>query len=74
MRLEYLLWKLDESLKDWRRYQEITLDEFKRGKDKRNMTLYTTLLSIQATLDISMHIIAERKLGNQTHIEKPSIY
>jgi len=62
MRLKTLLWKLDEALKDWRRYQEITLDEFKRDRDRRNMILYTMLLSIQATLDIAMHLIAERKL------------
>ncbi len=53
MRLKTLLWKLDESLKDWHRYQEITLEEFKKDRDKRNMILYTMLLSIQATLRYS---------------------
>lgn len=40
--------ELDESPKDWQRYQKYTLDELLRDRDKRNMVLHAMLVSIQS--------------------------
>ncbi|MCD6248037.1 MAG: DUF86 domain-containing protein [Hadesarchaea archaeon] len=55
-------------MEDWRRYQRISLDELRRDRDKRNMVLHALLVSIQATIDIANHLIAERSL------KRPSTY
>jgi len=60
--------ELDESLKDWERYQAISLEELHTDRDKRNMVLHAMLISIQSVVDIANHIIAEREF------RKPSTY
>lgn len=59
---------LNESLKDWERYQSIPLDELHTDRDKRNMVLHALLISIQSAIDIVNHIIAEKGF------RKPSTY
>ena len=59
---------LNESLKDWRRYQSISLEELRTDRDKKNMVLYSLLISIQSAIDIANHIIAEKGF------RKPSTY
>lgn len=60
--------ELNEALEDWRRYQSISFEQLKSDRDKRNMVLHAVLISIQASIDIANHLIAERKL------RKPSTY
>jgi len=60
--------ELNESLKDWKRYQSISLEELRTDRDKRNMVLHALLISIQSAIDIANHIIAEKGL------RKPSTY
>jgi len=60
--------ELEQAMEDWRRYQRISLDELRRDRDKRNMVLHALLVSIQATIDIANHLIAERSL------KRPSTY
>jgi len=60
--------ELSESLKDWKRYQSIPLEELHTDRDKRNMVLHALLISIQSAIDIANHIIAEKGL------RKPSTY
>ena len=60
--------ELSESLKDWKRYQSISLEELRTDRDKRNMVLHALLISIQSAIDIANHIIAEKGL------RKPSTY
>jgi len=60
--------ELEQAAKDWRRYQSISLDELRQDRDKRNMVLHALLVSIQATIDITNHLIAERSL------RRPSTY
>jgi uncharacterized protein YutE (UPF0331/DUF86 family) len=55
--------ELDESLKDWQRYQSISLEDLKRDRDKRNMILHATLVSIQSAIDVATYLIAEKGLG-----------
>jgi len=59
---------LNESLKDWERYQSIPLDELHTDRDKRNMVLHALLISIQSAIEIVNHIIAEKGF------RKPSTY
>lgn len=54
--------ELNESLKDWERYQSISQKDLEKDRDKRNMVLYAMLVSIQSALDIANHIIADREL------------
>lgn len=54
--------ELDESLKDWQRYQNISLEDLKKERDKRNMILHAMLVSIQATIDVATYLIAEQGL------------
>ena len=60
--------ELNESLKDWERYQSISLEELHTDRDKRNMVLHAMLISIQSAIDIANHIIADKGL------RKPSTY
>ncbi len=60
--------ELNESLKDWERYQSISLEELHTDRDKRNMVLHAMLISIQSVIDIANHIIADKGL------RKPSTY
>jgi uncharacterized protein YutE (UPF0331/DUF86 family) len=45
--------ELNESLKDWQRYQSISLEDLKRDRDKRNMILHAILVSIQSAIDVA---------------------
>jgi uncharacterized protein YutE (UPF0331/DUF86 family) len=56
------LTELDESLKDWERYQRYSLEDLKKDRDKRNMVLHAMLISIQAAIDISSHLISRNQL------------
>lgn len=60
--------ELSESLKDWERYQSVSLEELHTDRDKRNMVLHALLISIQSAVDIANHIIAEKRF------RKPSTY
>lgn len=60
--------ELEDASKDWKRYQSISFEELKTSRDKRNMILHSLLVSIQSSIDIANHIIAERGL------RKPSTY
>ncbi len=60
--------ELGRATEDWRRYQNISLDELRRDRDKQNMVLHALLVSIQAAIDIANHLIAERSL------KRPSTY
>ncbi|MDM7938849.1 MAG: DUF86 domain-containing protein [Methanothrix sp.] len=62
MRVLFHLRELDESLKDWERYQRYTLDDLMKDRDKRNMILHALLVSIQAAIDISNHLISQNQL------------
>lgn len=56
------LQELNESLKDWERYQSISKEDLVRDRDKRNMVLHAMLVSIQSAIDIANHIIADKGL------------
>jgi len=58
--------ELDESLKDWERYQRYSLEELRKDRDKRNMVLHAMLISIQAAIDISSHLISKNQLKRPT--------
>lgn len=60
--------ELNDSVKDWERYQSISLEELHTDRDKRNMILHAMLISIQSAIDITNHIIADKRL------RKPSTY
>ena len=62
MRVLLHLRELDESLKDWVRYQRYSLDDLRTDRDKRNMILHAMLVSIQAAIDISNHLISQKGL------------
>ena len=62
MRVLSHLKELDESLKDWERYQRYTLEDLRNDRDKRNMMLHAMLVSIQASIDISAHLISKNQL------------
>jgi len=60
------LTELDESLKDWERYHRYSLEELQKDRDKRNMVLHAMLISIQAAIDISSHLISKNQLKRPT--------
>jgi uncharacterized protein YutE (UPF0331/DUF86 family) len=66
MRTLALLRELDESLKDWQRYQNISLEDLKKERDKRNMVLHAMLVCIQSAIDVATYLIAEKGLGKPT--------
>ncbi|AKB80424.1 hypothetical protein MSHOH_3941 [Methanosarcina horonobensis HB-1 = JCM 15518] len=66
MRILAHLRELDESQKDWQRYQNISLEDLKKDRDKRNMILHAMLVSIQAAIDIATSLIAKEGLGKPT--------
>ena len=68
MRILSHLRELSESLEDWRRYQDISIEELRMDRDKRNMVLHALLISTQSAIDIATYIIAENGL------RKPSTY
>ncbi|MEA2054928.1 MAG: DUF86 domain-containing protein [Candidatus Thermoplasmatota archaeon] len=61
MKLLSHLRELDEALKDWKRYQNISIEELKKDRDKRNMVLHAMLVSVQASIDIATYIIADKE-------------
>lgn len=60
--------ELDEALRDWERYQCISMEELRTDRDKRNMVMYALLVAIQAAIDVANHLVAEH------HLRKPSTY
>jgi uncharacterized protein YutE (UPF0331/DUF86 family) len=60
--------ELNAALEDWERYQGVSFKELNVDRDKRNMVLHAMLVSIQATIDIASHLIAEKGLN------KPATY
>ncbi len=55
--------ELDEALNDWGRYQrDVSLEDLKHNRDKRNMVLHAMLISIQSAIDIANHLISEHRL------------
>jgi uncharacterized protein YutE (UPF0331/DUF86 family) len=62
MRVLSHLTELDKSLNDWERYQRYSLEDLKKDRDKRNMILHAMLVSIQAAIDISSHLISKNQL------------
>ena len=66
MRILSHLRKLDESQKDWQRYRNISLEDLKKDRDKRNMVLHSMLVSIQAAIDIATSLIVKEGLGKPT--------
>lgn len=60
--------ELEEAIKDWGRYQTISLEELHSDRDKRNMVLHALLVGIQAAIDIANHLIVEHGL------RRPSTY
>jgi len=68
MRILDHLRELDESQKDWQRYQSISLEDLKKDRDKRNMVLHAMLVSIQAAIDVATNLIVKEGLG------KPKTY
>jgi len=63
------LGELEESLSDLERYREnITLDDLRGDRDKRNMVLHALLVTIQSCIDIANHLIAE------FHLRRPETY
>ncbi len=63
MRILANLRELDESLKDWQRYHDFSLEELEKDRDKRNMALYAMLVSIQAAIDVATYLISKEGLG-----------
>ncbi|MCX9076282.1 MAG: DUF86 domain-containing protein [Candidatus Methanoperedens sp.] len=68
MRILTYLRELNDALKDWEKYQSISIEEIRSDRDKRNMVLHAMLVSIQASIDIATYIIAAKGF------EKPSTY
>ena len=62
MRLVSCIRELSETLDDWKRYQGITLEQFRSDRDSRNMVLHAMLVSIQSSIDIATEIIAIKGL------------
>ena len=62
MRVLSHLRELDEAIKDWERYQRFSLEDLKTDRDTRNMVLHAMLVSIQAAIDISSHLISKNQL------------
>lgn len=60
--------ELEESLKDWERYQRYSLEDLKKDRDKRNMILHAMLVSIQSAIDIASHLIS------QNGLKRPATY
>ena len=60
--------ELEESLKDWERYQRYSLEDLKKDRDKRNMILHAMLVSIQSAIDIASHLIS------QNDLKRPATY
>ncbi len=60
--------ELSAALDDWERYKHIDLEHLKIDRDKMNMVLHAMLVAIQSAIDISNHLIAEKKL------RKPATY
>lgn len=60
--------ELSAALSDWERYRTLSLEDLKSDRDKMNMVLHAMLVSIQSAIDISNHMIAEKKL------RKPATY
>ena len=67
-RIADLLDELEEAVKDWERYSAFSLEELTLNRDKRNMVLHAMLLSIQASIDISNHLIVKHGM------KRPSTY
>ena len=59
---------MEESLKDWERYQRYSLEDLKKDRDKRNMILHAMLVSIQSAIDIASHLIS------QNGLKRPATY
>ncbi len=70
MRILAHLRELDESQKDWQRYQSISLEDLKKDRDKRNMVLHAMLVSIQAAIDIATSLIAKEGAGKACNIQR----
>lgn len=68
MRVLLHLRELDESLKDWGRYQQYPLEDLRKDRDRRNMILHAMLVSIQAAIDICTHLIS------QDGLRRPATY
>lgn len=68
MRVISHLRELDESLKDWEKYQKFSLEDLKTDRDTRNMILHAMLISIQTAIDISSYLIA------QNGLKRPATY
>jgi uncharacterized protein YutE (UPF0331/DUF86 family) len=68
MRILTYLRELSDALKDWGKYQSISIEELRNDRDKRNMVLHAMLVSIQTSIDIATYIIAQKGLA------KPSTY
>jgi len=68
MRVLLHLRELDESLKDWERYQQYPLEDIRKDRDRRNMILHAMLVSIQAAIDICTHLIS------QDGLRRPATY
>ena len=68
MRVLLHLRELDETLKDWVRYQQFSLEDLEKDRDKRNMVLHAMLVSIQAAIDICSHLISQEGL------QRPATY
>jgi len=68
MRILSYLRELNDALTDWENYQNISIEELREDRDKRNMVLHAMLVSIQASIDIATYIIAQKGL------DKPSTY
>ncbi|MHA1266625.1 MAG: type VII toxin-antitoxin system HepT family RNase toxin [Candidatus Helarchaeota archaeon] len=58
--------ELEQSLSDWKRYQQIPLEDFLKIRDKQNMVLHALLIATQSAIDIANHLIAERNLTHPT--------
>lgn len=57
---------LAESLKDWQRYQSISLGELAADRDKQNMVLHALLIAIQSAIDAANHVVAQFDLPKPT--------
>jgi len=55
-----LIRELDESLKDWQKYQNFSVEELKKDRDKKNMSLHAMLVSIQVAIDVAASLISKR--------------
>ncbi len=71
MRLMTYLRELSDALKDWEKYQNISIEELRTDRDKRNMMLHALLVSIQSAIDIATYIIPREDLRNPLPIERP---